>query len=407
MPDADLAALIRGEDHEEQPVRPPTKKHKSCPYCTCDVLIRAQKCKYCNGDLTAMALQGRDWQTEPATDGQKMFLKKMKIRVGGPMSKAQAAGLISNGRIQDPNLFALAAAAGAGQPARRGSFGFPVRLVIFLLLVGGCFGALKHFGKLDAAINAAKRAAAGMRRQAAPAPLPVQDPSDTDPQGRTLALQTEYEEIADPRAGSGAADSGADAGQPEQEDDPMAAKFRAEHTPPAIGSTLLVQLSTGGVISGTLTKLDDDGICLKTGAATLSFKREQLSDITSAVCYTDDYVDFRMAQHQMYLAQAARGQAAAGKYEAAAEARLSRLNAKRRAQQARADNRIVTNRKKTGGLPPPKTASERVASVPTTSGNMSMREWMEKYNTDNARLLARQARVKAYEQKASEQGLPQ
>lgn len=408
MPDADLAALIRGEDHENKPAaaRPPTKKYKSCPYCTSEVLVRAQKCKYCNGDLTAMALQGRDWQNEPVTDGQKMFLKKMKIKINGPITKAQAAGLISTAKLQDPDLFARVAAAGAGQPRQRAGLGFGAKAAIFLLLVGAAIGALHHFGKLGDAVNAVKNAAAGMKRQVAPAPSPGPDRSQDDPSGRTIALQTEYEEIEDPRAvAARAADPGSDAVQPGARVDPMEAKLRAEHRPPSIGSTLLVRLKTGGVLKGALARLDEKGIALKTGTATVQFQKSQLSDITRAVCYRDDYVAFRMAQHEAYLAQQASGKAAAGKYEAAEAARQARLNAKRRAQMARADNRIVTNRKKTGGLPPPSTSTERAASVPTSSGNMSMREWMLKYNKDNARLLARQARVKAYEQKAEKEGL--
>jgi len=404
MPDADLAALIRGEDKENEPVRPPTKKYKSCPYCTSDVLIRAQKCKYCAGDLTAMALQGRDWQTEPATDGQKAFLKKMKIKVGGPVSRAQAAGLLSTAKLQDPELFARVAASGAGQPGRRKGLGAGARAAVFLLIIGGAVGALHHFGKLGTIIRAAKNAASDMKRQVAPEPAPAVDTSVDEPAGHTLALQTDYEEISDPRAAASTGPA-SDTIQPGATENPMAARLRAEWAPPKMGSTLLVRLTTGGVIKGELARLNDRGISLKSGSATLEFQKKQLSDITRAVCYRDDYVAFRLAQHDAYIAQQADSKSAASKHLADEAARQARLNSKRRAQMARADNRIVTNRKKSGGLPRPTSATERAASVPRTSGNMSMREWMMKYNTDNARLLARQARVKAYEEKAEKEGL--
>lgn len=394
MPDADLAALIRGEDQEDEPVRPPTKKYKSCPYCTSDVLIRAQKCKYCAGDLSAMALQGRDWQTEPATDGQKMFLKKLGIKVGGPVSCAQAAGLISTAKLQDPGHFARVAASVAGQPVKRRGLGFGAKAAIFLLLLAVAFGTLRHFGKLRPTINAVKKAVAGVKQQVAPDPAPVRDTSADEPAGRTVALSTDYEEIVDPRAAAApaAADPGSDTVQPRASVDPMEARLRAEWAPPKIGSTLLVRHKKGGVIKGTLTRLDQTGISLKSGPATLEFRKSELADITRAVCYRDDYVAFRMAQHKAYLAQHEQGRGAATKHDAAEKARKDRLNAKRRAQMARADNRIVTKRAKSG--------------QPSMSGGMSMREWMEKYNTDNARLLARQQRVKNYEKKAAEEGLP-
>ena len=405
MPDADLAALVRGEDKPES-VKPPIKKHKTCPYCTSQVFLRAQKCKRCGGNLTATVLQGRDWQGQPATAGQRMFLKKMKIGVSGPVSQGQAAGMISTAKLQDPDLFAQVAASGGDRSGGRKGSGALIKAAIFLLIVGGVLGGLKRAGKLGSVISAAKRAASTMKEQVAPAAGQAPAASADDPNERTLAMQTDYEEIEDPRAPA-AGDPGSDTIQPGRDTTPIETRFSAEHRPPKIGSTLLVQLRTGGVLKGVLMRLDETGIAIKRGVATVQFQKKQLSAITRAVCYRDDYVAFRAAQHEGYIAQRANSRASATRYESAERSRQDRLNATRRAQQARASNRIVSNRKKTGGLPPPTTATERAASVPTTSGNTSMGEWMKKYNTDNSRLLARQQRVKAHEQKSAREGLPQ
>ena len=79
-------------------------------------------------------------------EGQKAFLKKLKIKPPDDINRGVAADLIEDARKDTVDL--LLACTEAGKP-RNKKAGAPAVLLLLLILAGGAAGALHHFGIID------------------------------------------------------------------------------------------------------------------------------------------------------------------------------------------------------------------------------------------------------------------
>ncbi|MCK5851093.1 MAG: hypothetical protein KAH23_09275 [Kiritimatiellae bacterium] len=408
MPDEDLAALIQGETSAEK------KSEKMCPYCKSNILLRAQRCKYCNGDVTPAILQGNNWKTEQASDGQLSILRKLKIKAPGSLSKGQAAGLIANVKENNPASFSGIT---GSRPARKKSGGgCGLMIILFILLLATIIGALKYFDKLDETTALAKRLIYQVKGKMNQTDTLSETPQPTLNQTLGTPVTTRSVNSSSPQTSIAPETTPRSAGSiatpmrpATSTENALATKFRNEFEAPKIGSKIILALKNGKVMRDILMELDNSGLMLKRGSASIRVDRKQLADQARASLYEDDYVSFRLKLHERYLAQKKTEGSIAEKYRTEENARNARA---RKFREETAGHTTGPTTSKRGAYRRPTTSIKATGETrqdnrAVASGKMSMKEWMAKYNQNNARLLARQQRVRKHEKKVQEEGLEQ
>ena len=413
MPDEELASLIREEETplKKSPSPAQSTDRKTCPYCSANILVRAQRCKICGGNVRVSVLQNADWENEPVMDGQAKLLRMIGTKPAKSMTAGQAAELISSAREENPGIFKGVSASAKRKSSRKsGKGGF----IIFLLLVAGAgFAALKITGRLDDTIDRVKQTVYSF------IPRNTEDIviGDDSPAPRAPSVVNEEDSGPVVSVGNEPTD---DISEKESvlpppgrkktvssEENPLAAKFRREHTAPKTGAAVYVGLKSGGVLQGKLKEVNKDSIVVQRGMADVTLPRKQLSDESRACFYVDDYVAYRLFQNRLYLARAEKARQYARKWdekEADRNAKASEFRSRTYSKTSgptSAHDKGTTSAGATSGA----AGNRELDDQRVASGEMSMAEWMKKYNKNNARLMARQKRVSNYEKKASEEGL--
>lgn len=370
MPDKDLADFVKGTTAAST-----EREARRCPFCSADLLPRAQKCKFCGGWAVGARNARTDvWRKSAAIDGQRALLKALGERPARDVTRGDAADALARLHDVDPAAFEELAGLGhcIGKQRR-----FPVVGIVVLLVA--------VLGVAVVALHWTGASAPALKRIGMDGWLPWRDGGDGDGDGagnRRLAANDRAGEI-----GVAEPVERVDAGVPE---DPEYAAIARTFRPVRPNQRIAVSVRGGTEVEGILkTVLADRIVILRPtgeGHAQVILQRSDLAAWSRAMLYESDYVAYVMAKRELEAAATTQAEAIARRtreYKEAfaamqAERRRIALARRRKLEQQRARDDAVTD-------------AEAVES-----GDMSIREWMEK-NPPSDALRARQERVRAFE----------
>ena len=381
MADKDLAELVRGESAP--------KTGKTCPFCSGDILPRAQKCKYCGGWVVALQTAlTPEWQGEAASPGQLKMLKRLKQKASKGMTRGEAATRLTE--LKRANLGAFESLEGVGHASGRKK-GFPA-FGLFLIVVVGLVaaGAWLHLtGRSEPVlkkVNADKwlslvrtEGDSTQDREPLTTELTTQDvtPDTVAPKGTTRKA----------RVASGATSADVE-GIPE---DPEYVAISKTFRPPRPGQKVKVSVRGKSEVSGVLKLAAPDHVVILrpagAGHAEITLLRKDLAAWSQALFYESDYVAYVMARREMKQASDERAEDVARRadqYRAA----FAAMQQERRSANSASRARIEGQRRRR--------SSTRSAAAAVESGEMSIREWME-LNGMSEEVKARQERVRQHE----------
>lgn len=393
MPDRDLAEFVKGESGRDK--KAPAVK--SCPFCSAELLPRAQKCKFCGSWVVSTGQLGLEWRNEPASPGQLTLLKNLNMPCARGLTRGVAADRLRAAHLQSPASFE--ALAGEGHSPERSFSAMPlVAAAAVLVLATGVYG-LYSTGKLESLLE-------GISGRVDSNDIPVGDmsesteadatvlehePSSADVKGYgthgRLSGTTSGEEAHDRKPTTEITGDGA----PESSED-LAEMYRSRFKEMPAGTRLKLVTVAGAPIEGVLKEVTPEYVCLvkQVGAdkAEVNVNRINLAARSRAALYESDYVAYMVEHHSLIEEREHRAEEVAArlrqeeaerarKYEAWQEARRDRVETARSSVQEQ--------------------AVSKEAARALESGEMSMREWMEANGPSDA-LKARRERVRAHEQ---------
>jgi hypothetical protein len=119
-------------------------KFRDCPFCKRPILMLAQSCEHCGGDLSSGELKGMDWRNKVAMETQLRLLKFMRVEIPADVGRGVAADLIQQVKEEQPQLFQDAC-----ERDRKAPMPLVTKLVIAaaitILIVAAIYG-LRRFG---------------------------------------------------------------------------------------------------------------------------------------------------------------------------------------------------------------------------------------------------------------------
>lgn len=225
-------------------------------------------------------------------------------------------------------------------PRKPGCLGSPFML---LLMIGIAVGMLHYFGKLQPIIDLVRKA-----EKKEPA-------EELEP---PTVIKKEIPETAQPEVQL-----------PEAEQSELAAMYRAKFRPPKVGSRISLALKSGTKMKGNIEGLTKKNIRIKRENMRVTINRSQLTPISLAKCYEDEYVKYMVALHHRQEAE---------------KKTLDKLIAKLKAEHER---QLASQGKLRGTTGAGQTVS---------ANDADFKKWMENQGESDV-LKARQKRIAAYE----------
>lgn len=383
MPDSDLAAFVKGDDGPAAPTV------KSCPFCSAELLPKAQKCKFCGSWVVSADKLVPDWRDEPVTPGQVHLLKNLKVPIARGLTRGVAADRLSAARQLSPAAFESLAGEGH-RPGKSFSAAPLVAVALILILAGAAYG-LYTTGMLDGPLGKVRGRAGRDDVSAEPvvesyeagAPVPGRDTgagqvAEHRPEAYVRPPVSEDTAVAEP-------------GEAAPGNDPLAEAYRARFKKLPAGTKVTLATVAGAPVKGRLKYVTDDAVCLvkeiKADRAEVVLRRRQLSPMSRAALYESDYVAFMLERHAQTLASDSRAGGVAMRLKREQAERTKMHEGRKQVQVARMKARRRTQQEED--------AREEAARA-VRNEDMSMREWMEN-NGMSDKLKARQERVKSHE----------
>ena len=384
MPDSDLAAFIKGEDKPAASL-----SVKSCPFCSAELLPKAQKCKFCGSWVVTADKLGVDWRDEPATPGQQNLLRSLNVPIARGLTRGVAADRLSAARQLSPAAFD--SLAGEGHRPSKSFSAAPLVVAALILIVASVAYGLFTTGMLDAPIK-------NVLGQKDPDKVST-DPADQESgtvepiqnYGSGVGETDSYRPVAGvpPPVSEGATVT--EAGEAASVDDPLAEAYRGRFRKLPVGTKVTLATLAGAPVSGKIKYVADDSICLvkevAADRAEIVLKRSNLSAKSRAALYESDYVAYMLERHAQVRASDARADEVAMRLKNEQAQRIKKHEDWRQAQ---------IDRVKAARRTQAEEAAEEEAAHSVKINDMSMREWMENNGTSDA-LKARQERVRAHE----------
>jgi len=374
MPDKELAALLRGETK-------PRSKTKVCPYCSLTILALAPRCKHCDGDQAAKRVADNAWRTLPASEGQLSLLRLNNVKFKRKkLTMGKASDLLHKIRDEDGIKTGSAKKGGTGAGQLVANVFRRAAALAVTFLIGVAIHHFRAWETIPALLKGKPDNNAVVTDEEIPSP---RKPTTAERAADTMAIR-ETRDAPDARFDNTEETIQSDT-EPVQyptEESKYASRFKE----PTTGSMINLTLTNDKDLSGHLVRITAESVTVERNGGIVTVPRNKLAARSRARCYQDDYVRIMEVLEQNQQRQ----------YEVA-----QRKNEEwKQSQQAASERKLITAKstpKTTTTDRTPTANSKSGSAMRPDLGNMSMKEWMDKYNTDNELLRARQQRVHKYE----------